>query len=284
MTTIGIVGAGELGGAVAHALASRDRVSRIVLFDAAGQIAAGKALDIKQAGAVEGFHTRLEGTNEIDRLIGCAACVVADRANAGEWGGEEGLAAIAKLARQLGNAPIVCAGTQAAPLLRALVREAGVPRRRVLGSSVEALAAAIRAVVALEARCSPAEVGLTVLGAPPAGFVVPWGEASIGGYALERVLTQVQLTRVEQRAARLWPPGPFALGLAAAVVTEAVLTSARRTCTVLAVLDGAFGVRDGVGAIPALLSTSGIVHERPPVLAGRDRVRLDVALNQVPSL
>jgi malate/lactate dehydrogenase len=145
----------------------------------------------------------------------------------------------------------------------------------VLGSAVEALAAAVRAIVALEARSSPAEVGLTVLGAPPAGFVIPWGEASVGGYALERVLTQVQLTRVEARAARLWPPGPFALGLAAATIAEAMVTSSRRTYSVLTVLDGAFGVRGGVGAVPALLSTSGIVHERVPVLGGRERVRLE---------
>ena len=52
-------------------------------------------------------------------------------------------------------------------------------------------------MVALEAQCSPTEIGLTLLGAPPRGFVVPWSEASIGGHALERVLTQVQLSRIE---------------------------------------------------------------------------------------
>jgi malate dehydrogenase len=275
MTAIGIVGAGELGGAVAHALARRDRVSRIVLFDAAGNLAAGKALDIMQAGAVEGFHTRLDGTNELDRLIGCAVCVVADRAGAGEWAGDDSLPVMSRLAGLSGGSPLVFAGAQAVPLIRSLVRETGIPRHRVLGSAVEALAAAVKAIVALEARCSPAEVGLTVLGVPPAGFVIPWGEASIGGYALERILTQVQITRVEGRASRLWPPGPFALGLAAATVAEALVTSSRRTYSVLTVLDGAFGVRGGVGAVPALLSTSGIVHERAPVLSGRERMRLE---------
>jgi hypothetical protein len=64
----------------------------------------------------------------------------------------------------------------------------------------------------MEAQCGPEEVSVTVLGTRPAGFVVLWSEASIGGYALERVLTQVQLARLEARCARLWPPGPFALG------------------------------------------------------------------------
>jgi malate/lactate dehydrogenase len=121
-------------------------------------------------------------------------------------------------------------------------------------------------------------VQLTVLGAPPAGLVVPWSEASIGGYVLERVLSQVQLTRLEARVARLWPPGPYALGLAAARVVEALVTSSRRTRTVLAVLGGEFGVRGRVGALPALLSTTGIVHTRVPTLNTRERVQLETAL------
>src|SRR5262245_9803862 len=246
MTTIGIAGAGELGGAVAHALARRECAGRIVLFDAAASVVAGKALDIMQAGAVEGFHTRLEGTGDPDRLIGCALCVVADQAPATEWTGDAALTAISRLAGRLGRAPLVLAGVNAAPVIRDLVAEARVARHRVVGSAVEALIAAVKAMVALEARCSPVEVGLTVLGTPPKGFVIPWGEASIGGCSAERALTQVQLARVEERVARLWPPGPFALGLAAAVVAEAMLTSSRRSRSVLAALDGVFGVRGGV--------------------------------------
>ncbi len=121
----------------------------------------------------------------------------------------------------LGDAPIVFAGAHQSDLLLVGEREAGFDRRRLVGSAPEALAAAARAIVALEAHCSPSEVALSVLGAPPSGFVVPWSEATIGGYAAQRVLTQVQLRRIEARVARLWPPGPYALGLAAARVAEA---------------------------------------------------------------
>ena len=66
MSTVAILGAGELGGAIAHALAARGSVSRVLLIDPHGQVAAGKALDIQQAGAITGFHTRLEGTDRSD--------------------------------------------------------------------------------------------------------------------------------------------------------------------------------------------------------------------------
>jgi malate dehydrogenase len=280
MTTVCIIGAGELGGAVAHALARGRQVGRVVLVDAAGHVASGKALDIQQSGAIEGFHTHLSGTDDFTRVTACDVCVVADRVGppAGEWHGDQGLAMITRLAPFLAEAPIVFAGPSQSDLLRVMVREGGARRERLIGSAPEAFASAIRAVVAMEARCSPAEVNLTVLGAPPAGFVIPWSEASIAGYSLERVLSQVQLTRLEARAARLWPPGPYALGLAAARVTEATLTSSRRAFTVLAVLGGEFGVRGRVGTLPALLSTSGIVHARVPTLNTRERVQLETAL------
>ena len=280
MSTVCIIGAGDIGGAAAHALARDEHVSRVRLVDTDGKVAAGKALDIQQSGAVDLFHVRLDGTDDVSRVAGCAVCIVADRFGrpSAEWQGDEGLAMVTRLASYAGEAPIVFAGTSQSELLRAAVRESHIARERLVGSAPEALVAAVRAMVAMEARCSPSEVGLTVLGTPPSGFVVPWSEASIGGYSLERVLSQVQLTRVEARAARLWPPGPFALGLAAARVTDALVRRSRRAFSVLMVLGGEFGVRGRVGALPVNLSPAGIANTRVPTLNTRERVRLETAL------
>ena len=176
------------------------------------------------------------------------------------------------------SSPIVFGGSAQASLLLTAAREVHIRRERLIGSAPEALCGAVKSMVALEAQCSPTEIGLTVLGAPPRGFVVPWSEASIGGHALERVLTQVQLSRIEGRVAHLWPPGPHALGLAAARVAEALLTTSRRTFSVLTVLGGEFGVRGRVGVLPAVLSTQGIVATRVPALNTRERVQVENAL------
>ncbi len=280
MTTVCIIGAGELGGAVADALARGERVARVRLVDAEGGVAAGKALDIQQSGAIAGLHTQLDGTDDLSRIVGCAACVIADRVGrpSVEWQGEEGLAMLKQLASYAPDVPIVFAGAAQTGLVHAGAREARIRREHLIGSAPEALASAITAIVAMEARCSPGEIRLTVLGGPPARFVVPWSEASISGYALDRVLTQVQLARLEARAASLWPPGPYALGLAAARIVEALIVSSRRTFSVLTMLDGEFGVRGRVGTIPVLLSKPGIVHRRVPELNTRERVRIETAL------
>ena len=183
MGFIAIVGSGALGGALAHALATRDRVAEVRLIDPAGQIARGKALDIQQAGAIDGFHTRLIGTDDLSRVAGCNVCIVADRygAPSAEWSGEDGLTMLERLRPYVADAPLVFAGPLQAGLIATATREQGISRERLVGSAPEALAGAITAIVAMEARCSPREIALTVLGMPPDRVVIPWGEASIGG-------------------------------------------------------------------------------------------------------
>jgi malate dehydrogenase len=280
MTTVAVIGAGDLGGAIVHALAPSGRVRRIVVVDDRASVAAGKALDVQQAGAIAGWHVELTGTDDISRVTGSAVCVLADRSGppAAEWRGEEAAALVTRLAAYQGRGAIVFAGAGQADVLLAAARDGGVDDRRLIGSSPEALASAVRALVALEARCSPGEVMLTVLGAPPKGFVVPWSEASIGGHALTSVLSQAQLARLEDKLAPLWPPGPYGLGLAAARVVEGLIGSSRRRFSVLTLLNGEFGVRHRVGVLPCLLSASGVVHARVPDLNTRERVQLETAL------
>ena len=76
MSTIAIIGAGPLGGALAHTLAGRSRVGEVRLIDPEGRIAEGKALDILQSSPVEQFSTRVTAATsyaaaagaDVDRL------------------------------------------------------------------------------------------------------------------------------------------------------------------------------------------------------------------------
>ena len=285
-STIAILGAGELGGTVAQALALRDCVGRIVLIDAAAGVAAGKALDLQQSAAVDRFHTRLTGTDDLSAVTGARLCIVADRAGSppAEWEGEDGLVVLGRVLQYGSGTPVVFAGARQSSgtgdLILRGARDLGAARERLIGSAPEALASALRALVALEAECSPSEVGLSVLGAPGGGFVVAWSEAAIGGHAIDRVLSQAQLARLEVRCDRVWPPGSYTLGAAAARVAEAILRSGRRHVNVLTLLSGEFGVRDRVGTLPVLLGPGGIARIRVPSLSPRERVQLESALRR----
>src|SRR5207244_8674784 len=136
MSIVAILGAGDVGAATARALAARDCARTIVLVDTAGA-AAGKALDIQQSGAVDIFHTRLLGTDDLSRIGGCALCIVADRFAPGspEWQGEDGQAMLTRVVPYLSGVPLVFAGAAQAGLLVVTAAEVGVAPARLIGSA-----------------------------------------------------------------------------------------------------------------------------------------------------
>src|SRR5690242_6902746 len=97
MFDIAILGAGDLGGELAHQVARRDLARTVRLIDDPASVAAGKALDITQAAPVEGFHTRLVSSAEPGDAAAAAMVVVADRAAGGEWTGEDALALLKRI-------------------------------------------------------------------------------------------------------------------------------------------------------------------------------------------
>jgi malate dehydrogenase len=64
MTKISLIGAGQIGGTLAHLIGTKELVNEVVLFDVASGIAKGKALDIAQSSSVDGFNVKFTGTDD----------------------------------------------------------------------------------------------------------------------------------------------------------------------------------------------------------------------------
>jgi malate dehydrogenase len=280
MSRVAILGAGEIGGAVARALAARARVGSVLLIDEQPNVAAGKALDLRQAGPISGSDTRIDGSTDVLSASGADAIVLADTAAGAEWSGDTGLALLRRLTRSGGfqDSVLICAGSGQSALMQMAFDELGLSRSRVAGSAPEALAGMVRALVAIEARASASQIALTVLGLPPRRIVIPWEEASIAGHSVMALLTQPQLNLVEARMKGLWPPGPSALGTAAALFCEAVALGSRRLCSAYVSLDRDNGTKAPVCAWPITLGPRGLERVSTPSLTARDRVVLDEVL------
>jgi malate/lactate dehydrogenase len=253
MSVVAIIGAGDLGGALASRLASRNRVREVRLIDAAAGVAAGKALDILQAGPVEGSATRVTapaataatassaaatpatpgatGAADLSAVAGAAVIVIADEVGppVKEIQAEAGLALLGRVRSHNAVAPIVCAGASHAWLVAHGAAELGIPATHLVGSAPLALVAALKALVALELNGSAQDVSLTLAGQPPQAVAVPWQTASVNGESLERLLDAPALRRIESRVRYLWPPGPYALAAAAARMTEGLIAGCRQT-------------------------------------------------------
>ena len=278
--TVVILGAGDIGGALARQLAAADVVSRIVLVDDAGSIAAGKALDIAQAAPVDRYATSLSGANDVSAVVGASFVVFADRATQppSEWQDEAGFALLKRVAGLNQVAPFICAGTSQAALIERGVNELGINRTRLFGSAPEALRSAITAITALEASAAPDDVSLSVLGRPPQNLIVPWDEASIAGRSATQVLTAAQLARLDARIARLWPPGPNTLAGAATRLIHTAVTRATRVHVAMVALTQAEGTPGRAAMLPVALNPSGLARLVTPALSSRDRVRLETTL------
>lgn len=278
MQEVAIIGAGELGGALAHVLARRDIVRSIRLVDDAERVAVGKALDIAQASPVEGFATQLQASAAIEAAAGAAVIVVADRVGGSEWQGDEAAQLVQRLMRMAPRAVVICAGALQREVVDRAVRELHLDRCRVFGSAPEALVGGARALVALAVNGSPRDVALTVLGVPPGHTVIPWEEATIAGFALTRLLDEPIRRRVAARVAALWPPGPHALAAAATAAVDAIAGRSRRTLSCFVGPDMSAGERTRTAALPVRLRADGIGDVVAPILTVVERVALENAM------
>ncbi|HEX6163797.1 MAG TPA: hypothetical protein VFZ31_10545 [Vicinamibacterales bacterium] len=280
MSTAVIVGAGDIGGALARQLAAADVVNRIVIVDDLANVAAGKALDVAQSAPVDGYHTAMSGTADLAAVVGAVAVIVADVAAnpVTEWKDEPGLALIKRIAGLNQRAPIICAGAAQSSLVERGVNEAGIPRVRLFGSAPEALRAAVTAIVALEANAAPGDISLSVLGRAPQQIIVPWDETAIAGRRATEVLSAAQLARLDARIARLWPPGPYALASAATRVIRTALTRAPRVHAAMVAVNREEGSPGRSAMMPVTLAPTGIAALVAPSLSARDRVRFETTM------
>ena len=278
MRDIAIIGAGELGGATAHALARSHVATAIRLVDDRGRVAEGKALDIMQAAPIEGFATAVSGSTDLSTAGGAAVVVVADRAGGSEWQGEDGLMLLKRLGQVAPRAVIVCAGASQAGLIDRGVRELDIDRRRLFGSAPEALAGAARAMIALALDGSPRDVMIAVLGLPPAQVVLPWDDAAIAGFSATNVLDEPTRRRLTARIAALWPPGPLSLAAAAATAVGAIDGRTRAVVSCFVGPDDSGGRRTRTSALPARLGAHGLESVVLPSMSAVDRVILENAM------
>jgi malate/lactate dehydrogenase len=278
VTSVVVLGAGELGGAVASAVASGGAAHRVTIVDDAVDVARGIALDVRQCGPVQGVETVVAGTADLAAVVGAAAVIVADRhAARAEWSGEDALQLLARVRGLNPGALVICAGAGQLALVERAVLEQGADRRRLFGAAPEALRAAVVALTSLEAGCRPRDVSLAVLGRPPDQAFVPWTSAAIGGAGATDVLDPPALQRLDRRLARMWPPGSITLAAAAGRVVSLALSGGPGTAYLFAVPERTGEHPARGAALPASFSPGGL-RVAIPVLSVRDRVRLDGVL------
>jgi malate dehydrogenase len=278
MSIVAIIGAGPLGGALAHALAERSRVDEVRLIDPEARIAEGKALDILQSSPVQQFSARLTAATSLAAAAGADAIAFADFVSGGEIAGETGLATLRAIARLDATAPLLFAGGTQRELMQRGAGELRIVARRLIGSAPLALESAVRALAAALIDASPADLAIGVAGVPPHAAVIGWDAATAFNQPIAHVLPAHQLSSISSRLPALWPPSPFTLAGAAARVAEALAHGSRRRYTCFASIDVTGAGRGLIAAVPVEIVQGGIRRTLEPALSRHERTAFENGL------
>ena len=169
---IALIGAGQIGGTLAH-LAAMKELGDVVLFDIAEGIPQGKALDIAESGPVDGFDAALKGANRYEDIAGADVCIVTAGVPRKPGMSRDDLLGInLKVMKAVGegisrNAPdafVICITNPLDAMVWALRQFSGLPTEKVCGMAGILDSARFRHFLAEEFEVSVKDVSAFVLG------------------------------------------------------------------------------------------------------------------------
>src|SRR5690606_12170627 len=169
---IALVGAGNIGGTLAHLIGLKE-LGDVVLFDIADGVPQGKALDIAQSGPVDGFDARLSGASSYEAIKGADVCIVTAGVPRKPGMSRDDLPDInPKVMDQVGagikkyapDAFVICITNPLDAMVWALQRFSGLPKNMVVGMAGVLDSARFRTFLAEEFNVSVEDVTAFVLG------------------------------------------------------------------------------------------------------------------------
>ena len=277
---IALIGAGNIGGTLAHLAALRE-LGDIVLFDVAEGVPQGKALDLAQAGPVEGYDAELRGSNDYADIAGADVCIVtAGVARKPGMSRDDLIGINLKVMKAVGegirtHAPdsfVICITNPLDAMVWALREFSGLPYQRVVGMAGVLDSARFRHFLAEEFKVSVEDVTAFVLGghgdtmvpivqySTVAGIPIP-DLIKMGWSSQEKIDAIVQRTRSgggEIVALLKTGSAYYAPATSAIAMAESYLKDKKRVLPAAANLTGQYGISDLYVGVPVVIGAGGV--------------------------
>ena len=277
---IALIGAGQIGGTLAH-LAAIKELGDIILFDIAEGTPQGKALDIAQSGPVEGFDAALKGANSYADIAGADVCIVTAGVPRKPGMSRDDLLGInLKVMKSVGegirdHAPgafVICITNPLDAMVWALREFSGLPHHMVVGMAGVLDSARFRHFLSVEFGVSMKDVTAFVLGGHGDTMVPLARYSTVAGIPLPDLVkmgwtTQERLDGIIQRTrdggaeiVGLLKTGSafYAPAASAIEMAEAYLKDQKRLLPVAAHVKGAFGLDGMYVGVPVILGAGGV--------------------------
>jgi malate dehydrogenase len=299
--TIAVVGAGNVGATAAQRLAEKELARTVVMIDVIEGVPQGKALDQWQSGPIEGFDTRVVGSNTYEPAAGADVFVVTAgiarkpgmsrddlvKTNAGIV-----RSVCAEIARVAPKTIIVVVSNPLDVMCYVAMRASGFPRERVIGMAGVLDTARYRMFLAEALDVSVEDIQAMVLGGHGDTMVPLISYTTVSGIPVSQLMDAARLESIVARTrnggaeivAFLKTGSAYYAPSAAAVqMVEAIALDKRRILPCSAWLQGEFGLRDVFCGVPCKLGRAGLEKIVEITLTEAERTELHKSAEAVRS-
>ncbi len=298
---IALIGAGNIGGTLAH-LSVLKGLGDVVLFDVVEGLPQGKALDLLEAGPIEGYDANITGTNTYADIAGSDVCIVtAGVARKPGMSRDDLLGINCKIMSDVaGNikeyAPdafVIVITNPLDAMVTLAKRITGFSKNRVVGQAGVLDSARYRTFIALELNVSVHNVTAMVLGGHGDDMVPVRSYCQVAGVPVEKLISTARLDEIENRTRQaggeivsllktgsaFYSPASAAIQMAAAYLEDR-----RRILPCAAYLEGEYGIDGVYFGVPAWIGAGGVESVLEVDLSQREKSELDISVSHVREL
>lgn len=303
---IGLIGAGQIGGTLAH-LAALKELGDIALFDIAEGTPQGKALDLAQSGPVNGFDAALTGANSYEAIEGADVIIVTAGVPRKPGMSRDDLlginlkvmeAAGSGIKQYAKDAFVICITNPLDAMVWALQKASGLPANKIVGMAGVLDSARFRYFLSEEFKVSVEDITAFVLGGHGDDMVPSARYSTVAGIPLPDLVkmgwtTQERLDAIIERTRKgggeivgLLKTGSafYAPAASAIAMAESYLKDKRRVFPCAAKLNGEYGVKDLYVGVPVVIGADGVERIVEVVLDPAEKHMFEKSVASVRSL
>jgi len=288
MKRISIIGSGNVGTNTAFFIAER-RAANVMLVDLKDGVAAGKSLDLMEAGPIRAYVSAIRGSVKIDDIAGSDAVIIAagrvrkpgERREDLYRDNAPNVGAIARDIRRLAPGAVVINIVEPVDLLTLLIQETlGGDRLKVMGVGGLLSATRIRYLVSRELHVSPREVTGLIIGPHHPSMVFLRDTIRVSGIPAATLLGEERLGQLIEEARNAGDTilqlaqrstSYYAPSAAAATLVDAIIGNSNALLPVSVRCDGEYGVRGLAIGVPAYVGEHGVSRILELKLSAADR-------------
>ena len=277
---ISLIGAGQIGGTLAHMISLKG-LADVILFDVADGLAKGKALDIAQSSGVSGFDVKLKGTNNYKDISNSDVIIItAGVPRKPGMSRDDLLSTNLKIIKQVAegikkNSPnsfIICITNPLDVIVMALKKYSGLPSNKIVGMAGILDSSRFKYYLSEELKISISKISSLVLGGHGDTMVPMPNHTLVDGKSLtqlvkEKKIDQSKLDSIIRRTrtggaeiVKLLEKGSafYAPAASGVEMAESYLKNLKKKLPCAAYLSGEYGFKNIYAGVPVIIGKNGV--------------------------